>query len=96
LFAGRASNDFYAALEDIIFVLEQEVSFAAAEDLGEHEPEILANLLEGRAEHLAGLVVDAVDDFEQLGLGRDEVVVLFAEELETFARFLRIPRWRRG
>ena len=81
LLARRARHDVDAALQHVVLVHQHQVGLAAAEDLGEHGAEVLADLLEGLAEHLARLDVDAVDDFEQLRLGLDQVVVLLAEEL---------------
>ena len=78
---GRPRHDLDAAFEQVVLVHQHQVGLAAAEDLGEHGAEVVPDLLEGLPEHLAGLDVDAVDDFEQLRLGRDQVVVLLAEEL---------------
>ena len=75
---GRAGHDVDAAFQHVVLVHQNQVGFAAAEDLGEHGAEVVADLLEGLREHLARLGVDAVDDFEQLRLGLDEVVVLLA------------------
>ena len=88
LFARRAGDDVNAAFEQVVLVHQHQVGFAAAEDLGEHGPEVVPDFLEGLPEHLAGLDVDAVDDFEQLRLGLDQVVVLLAEELVALLGFL--------
>ena len=55
LFAGRTGDDIDAAFQHIAFVHQNQVRFAAAENLGEHGAEIVANLLEGLREHLARL-----------------------------------------
>ena len=81
LFAGRARHDVNAALQHVVLVRQNQVRLAAAEDLDEHRAEIVADFLERLHEHLPRLHVDAVDDFEQLRLGRDQIVVLLGQEL---------------
>ena len=68
LFAGRARDDVDAAFQHIAFIHENQVGFSAAENLGEHRAEVVADLLEGFREHFLRLRVDAVDHFEQLRL----------------------------
>ena len=50
--------------------------------------EIVADFLERLHEHLPRLRVDAVDDFEQLRLGLDQIVVLLGQELMALLGFL--------
>ena len=52
LLAGRAGDDVDAALQHVVLVREDQVGFAAAEDLGEHDAEVVADLVEGLGEHL--------------------------------------------
>ena len=84
---GRAGHDVDAALQHVVLVHQHQVGFAAAKDLGEHRAEVVADLLERLAEHLARLHVDAVDHFEQLRFGLNQVVVLLAEELVALLGF---------
>ena len=86
-FAGRAGDDVDAAFEDVGLVGEVEVGVAAGKDFLEKQAEVVADALEGLEEHFAGLGVDAVEDFVELGFGLDEVVVLAGEELEALFGF---------
>src|SRR5262249_24324281 len=81
LLSRRTRNDVDSALQDVVFVHQNQVRFAAAKDLGEHGSKILSDLLERCSKHFTCLNVDPVDDVEQLRFGLNEVVVLFAEEL---------------
>ena len=80
LLAGRAGHDVNAGLQHVVFVREDEVGFAAAEDLDKHVAEVVSDLDEGLHEHLLGLGVDAIDHLGQLALGFHQVVILRAEE----------------
>ncbi len=85
LFARRLDGDFDAGFEGVVGVDEVEVGLAFfAEELLEHLAEVDADLGEGFGEQALGLGVDALDDFQQLGLGVDEVVVLVLEEIVAF------------
>ena len=58
------------------FVEQDQVGFAAAEQLGVHHLEILADLLEGLLEQLLRGDIDLRDDLQELVLGLDQVFVL--------------------
>jgi len=47
LLAGRARDDVNAAFENVVFVREDQIRLAAAEDVGEHRAEIVADAFEG-------------------------------------------------
>ena len=68
LLTGRLGDDLDAALKRVGVVHEHEVRAAAAEKLGEHDLEVLADFFEGLGEEGFRGVVDLRDDFEQLGL----------------------------
>ena len=69
-------------------IRQNQVRLAAAEDLGEHRAEILADFFKRFGEHLPRLHVDAVDDFQQLRLGLNQIVVLLGQKLITLLGFL--------
>ena len=69
-------------------VAEVEVGVAAGKDFLKEKAEVVANALKGLEKHLAGLSVDAVENFVELGFGLDEVVVLAGEELKALLGFL--------
>ena len=81
LFARRPRDDVDAAFQNISFIYEQQVCFAAAEDFDEHTTEILTNLVESLGKHLLRLRVVPGDDFEQLFLRLHQILVLPGEEL---------------
>ena len=68
LLAGRLGDDLDAALERVGVVHEHEVRPSAAEKLGEHDLEVLADFFEGFGEEGLRGVVDLRDDFEEFGL----------------------------
>ena len=88
MFPRRSGHNVNAAFKQVILIHQHQVGLAPTKDFGEHHPEAVPDLLERVPEHLTGLNVDAVDDFEQLRLGLDQVVVLLAQELVALLGFL--------
>ena len=78
LFAGGAGHDVDAALQDVFRVFQDDVPFAAAEDLAEELLEVRADGFERFGEHPPALAVDAADDVFQRGFRFDEVLQLGA------------------
>ena len=52
LFARRTRDDVNAAFQHVVFVRQNQIRFAAAENLGEHQAEVVADLVERLREHL--------------------------------------------
>ena len=87
-FAGRAGHNVNAAFQNIGLVAEVEIGIAAGKDFLKKKAKVVANALEGLKKHLAGLGVDAVENFVELGFGLDKVIMLAGEELEALLGFL--------
>ena len=83
---GRLGNDVDAALERVAFVEQYQVGACLwTEEFLEHVAEVHPDLLEGFAEHLAGVAIDPVDHAEELFLGVLEILHLL--EVETVGLF---------
>src|SRR6185369_2171097 len=87
LFARRTGHDVDATFEHVTFVHQNEVGFAPAENLHEHQTEVVADAVEGLGEHLLGLRVNAADDLHQLDLRLGQVLALRGQELMALFGF---------
>src|SRR4051794_6177858 len=66
LFSWGASDDFDTAFENVTFVSENQIRFAATENFDERFLEIVANFGERFREHFLRLRVDLIQSFEEL------------------------------
>ena len=92
LLAGRLGDDLDAGFERVALVEQHEVGLALlAEEFLEHVAEVdLRTWAKVSEKQALGFLVDALDDFEQLGLRGDQVVVLVAQEVVAFLEFLEL------
>lgn len=85
LLARRLGEDVDARIEDPLGIGQRQIGAAAAEQLGEDDDKMPADLLERLPEALRHLVLHLADDLVQRRLGLHQILALAVEELEALA-----------
>ena len=88
LLAGRLGDNVDAGLERVILIHEDEIRLTSAEELGEHDLEVIPDLVEGIGKEFLRGAIDLADHLQQLGLRVDEVGILLLEEDLALFEFL--------
>src|SRR5262249_24456439 len=89
-FAGRASDDVDTRFEHVVFILEHDISHAAAEKFAEELLEMGADPSKGLSEKALAVRVDLEDDLFERLLGGAQIVKLRLQRRGPTFKFLQL------